>query len=56
MIARIEVRIGSRFPGRERSTWPVIGVALLTFIVGSLGLNERKHVLIWDEAAEARPS
>ncbi len=34
----------------------VIGIALLTFIVGSLGLKERKHVLIWDEAAEARPT
>jgi MFS family permease len=33
----------------------VIGVALLTFVVGSLGLKERKHVLIWDEASEARP-
>jgi hypothetical protein len=33
-----------------------IGIALLTFIVGAVALKERKHVLIWDEAAEARPA
>ena len=34
----------------------VIFVALLTFVVGTLFLKERKHVLIWDEADEARPA
>jgi MFS family permease len=33
----------------------VIGVALMTFIVGSIFLNERHRVEIWAEAAEARP-
>jgi MFS family permease len=40
---------------KDAGLYWVIGVALLTFVVGSLGLKERKHVLIWDEAAEARP-
>ena len=34
----------------------VIFVALLTFMIGTLFLKERKHVLIWDEADEARPA
>jgi MFS family permease len=34
----------------------VIGVALMTFIVGSIFLNERHRVEIWAEAEEARPS
>ncbi len=34
----------------------VIGVALMTFLVGSFGLNERNRVQIWDEAKEARPT
>ena len=34
--------------------WP-IGVALMTFIVGSTMLNESHRVRIWDEAEEARP-
>jgi MFS family permease len=34
----------------------VIGVALMTFLVGSFALNERHRVQIWDEAKEARPS
>jgi MFS family permease len=33
----------------------VIGVALMTFIVGSIFLNERHRVEIWSEAEEARP-
>jgi MFS family permease len=33
-----------------------IGVALMTFIVGSLFLSESHRVKIWDEANEARPS
>jgi MFS family permease len=33
----------------------VIGVALMTFIVGSIFLNERHRVEIWAEAEEARP-
>jgi MFS family permease len=40
---------------KDAGLYWVIGVALLTFVVGSLGLRERKHVLIWDEASEARP-
>jgi MFS family permease len=35
--------------------WP-IGVALLTFVIGSLFLKEKRHVLIWDEADGARPA
>ena len=34
----------------------VIGVALMTFIVGSIFLNESHRVEIWAEAEEARPS
>jgi len=34
----------------------VIGVALMTFIVGSIFLNERHRVEIWAEAEEARPA
>jgi MFS family permease len=34
----------------------VIGVALMTFLVGSFALNEKNRVQIWDEAAEARPA
>ncbi|MEA2336519.1 MAG: hypothetical protein QOE82_526, partial [Thermoanaerobaculia bacterium] len=34
----------------------VIGVALMTFIVGSIFLNERHRVEIWAEAEEARPT
>jgi MFS family permease len=34
----------------------VVGVALMTFIVGSIFLNERHRVEIWAEAEEARPS
>jgi MFS family permease len=34
----------------------VIGVALMTFIVGSIFLNERHRVEIWSEAEEARPT
>jgi MFS family permease len=41
---------------KDAGLYWVIGVALLTFVVGSLGLRERKHVLIWDEADEARPA
>jgi len=33
-----------------------IGVALMTFLVGSLFLSESHRVRIWDEADEARPS
>jgi MFS family permease len=33
----------------------VVGVALMTFIVGSIFLNERHRVEIWAEAEEARP-
>jgi MFS family permease len=33
----------------------VIGVALMTFIVGSFGLSERHRTEIWAEAEEARP-
>jgi hypothetical protein len=33
----------------------VVGVALMTFIVGSVFLNERHRVEIWAEAEEARP-
>jgi len=33
-----------------------IGVALMTFIVGSIFLNERHRVEIWAEAEEARPT
>ncbi|MBV8545973.1 MAG: MFS transporter [Acidobacteria bacterium] len=32
-----------------------IGIALMTFIVGSIFLNERHRVEIWAEAEEARP-
>jgi MFS family permease len=34
----------------------VIGVALMTFLVGSFALNEKNRVEIWDEAADARPA
>jgi MFS family permease len=34
----------------------VIGVALMTFIVGSFGLSERHRTEIWAEAEEARPT
>jgi MFS family permease len=34
----------------------VIGVALMTFIIGSIFLNERHRVEIWAEAEEARPT
>ncbi|MEA2328465.1 MAG: hypothetical protein QOE68_3424 [Thermoanaerobaculia bacterium] len=34
----------------------VIGVALMTFLVGSIFLNERHRVEIWAEAEEARPT
>jgi len=33
----------------------VIGVAVMTFIVGSFGLDERHRTEIWAEAEEARP-
>jgi len=33
----------------------VVGVALITFIIGSIFLNERHRVEIWAEAEEARP-
>jgi MFS family permease len=33
-----------------------IGVALMTFLVGSFALSESHRVRIWDEADEARPS
>src|SRR5436309_1084824 len=46
------VRTGNIFAGLY---W-VIGVALMTFIVGSIFLNERHRVEIWAEAEEARPS
>ena len=34
----------------------VIGVALMTFIVGTIGLSESHRVEIWREAEEARPA
>src|SRR5437763_2694048 len=34
----------------------VMGIALMTFIVGSIFLNERHRVEIWAEAEEARPT
>jgi len=34
----------------------VVGVALMTFIIGSIFLNERHRVEIWAEAEEARPT
>jgi MFS family permease len=34
----------------------VIGVALMTFVVGSLALNESHRVEIWQEAEDARPA
>ncbi|HEX3070213.1 MAG TPA: MFS transporter [Thermoanaerobaculia bacterium] len=34
----------------------VIGIALMTFIVGSFGLDERHRTEIWAEAEEARPT
>jgi MFS family permease len=34
----------------------VIGVAVMTFIVGSFGLDERHRTEIWAEAEEARPT
>src|SRR5689334_3506849 len=34
----------------------VIGVALMTFLVGTFGLSESHRVEIWDEAEEARPA
>src|SRR4051812_38984992 len=46
------VKTGNIFAGLY---W-VIGVALMTFIVGSLFLNERHRVEIWAEAEEARPT
>jgi MFS family permease len=45
------VKTGNIFAGLY---W-VIGVALMTFIVGSIFLNERHRVEIWAEAEEARP-
>ncbi|MCU1349115.1 MAG: Metabolite transporter [Acidobacteria bacterium] len=33
-----------------------IGIALMTFIIGSIFLSESHRVKIWDEATEARPS
>ena len=32
-----------------------MGVALMTFVIGSIFLNESHRVKIWDEAGEARP-
>jgi MFS family permease len=46
------VKTGNIFAGLY---W-VIGVALMTFIVGSIGLSERHRVEIWAEAEEARPT
>jgi MFS family permease len=46
------VKTGNIFAGLY---W-VIGVALMTFIVGSIFLNERHRVEIWAEAEEARPT
>ncbi len=34
----------------------VIGIAVMTFIVGSFGLDERHRTEIWAEAEEARPT
>jgi MFS family permease len=34
----------------------VVGVALMTFLVGTFGLNESHRVEIWREAKEARPA
>ena len=34
----------------------VVGVALMTFLVGTFGLNESHRVEIWREAEEARPA
>jgi MFS family permease len=45
------VKTGNIFAGLY---W-VIGVALMTFIVGTIFLNERHRVEIWAEAEEARP-
>jgi MFS family permease len=45
------VKTGNIFAGLY---W-VIGVALMTFIVGSVFLNEQHRVEIWAEAEEARP-
>jgi MFS family permease len=45
-------RTGNPFAGLY---W-VIFLCLLTFTIGTLFLKERKHVLIWDEAEEARPA
>ena len=44
-------RTGNIFAGLY---W-VIGVALMTFLVGSFGLNERHRVEIWAEAEDSRP-
>jgi MFS family permease len=46
------VKTGNIFAGLY---W-VIGVALMTFIIGSIFLNERHRVEIWAEAEEARPT
>jgi MFS family permease len=46
------VKTGNIFAGLY---W-VIGIALMTFIVGSIFLNERHRVEIWAEAEEARPA
>jgi hypothetical protein len=35
--------------------WP-IGVALMTFLVGTFALNESHRTEIWKEAEEARPA
>jgi MFS family permease len=35
--------------------WWSVGIALMTFVVGSFALNESHRVQIWDEAEHARP-
>jgi hypothetical protein len=45
------VKTGNIFAGLY---W-VIGIALMTFIVGSIFLSERYRTEIWAEAEEARP-
>jgi MFS family permease len=45
-------RTGYRFAG----LWWVIGIAMMTFFIGTFFLNESHRTEIWKEAEEARPS
>ena len=50
------LRTGANLHNKLAGVWWPIGIASMTFLVGTFMLNESHRTEIWKEAEEARPA